>query len=547
VPLDSDLQAFRLRAAYLLADVSAAMRMIGEMADSGMDIMTRHWVYAIKALGKAGDSIGALALFYKAHSDGRKPTHWLFQTVATVCRETGDLRGALDVLNHARQVKAGIDTSVYNTIVGACIDANKPEKALTILGEMVKDGAGHDWLSHSYTVLAYGKLGQWQKAVAAFDAAGFDHGGKLSNIPPERLKGAFMSVMHSCARWGRLDITMDLFNRMRRAGIKPTTMAYNHLLTAYCRAGNLVDGMKVMEEMEKEGLEPDLITYNALLGESAKHGRLEEALQLFRDLKCRGLPADNISYFSVIRACNPQGLWSVGMYMYDEVPFVLTDAGSQTEPFKTTVGLLDRVGAEAMGLFAKDLYRKAVEGGVVRHWSGTKGENFLRMDLHYFSRSMAKVALQVVLDDIVRLHHEQKWPTTRYIKIADVSSGEEEEAVDEEMDEEDMEGNSHGGAITTPRIPPPSFLLNPKPNSDGRYDRNLVIVTGKGRTTHNISVLQMEVCDYLASIHPLLKPIPCPTNAGRLILPARNLRSWAQHQVVDDAAQPILLEEGTKS
>ena len=96
---------------------------------------------------------------------------------------------------------------------------------------------------------------------------------------------------------------------MRQAGIKPSTVSYNSLLTAceHCgeadRALEIFGTMKREHEEHKRDSKPDTITYNMLISVCGKAGMFSEANELYMEMQQNKIRRDAVTLGSMVTAC----------------------------------------------------------------------------------------------------------------------------------------------------------------------------------------------------------------------------------------------------
>merc|ERR1711871_1870786 len=104
----------------------------------------------------------------------------------------------------------------------------------------------------------------------------------------------------ACAKRGKTEEALDLFESMQAAGVKPNVISYNSLITACANGGKPEEALDLFESMQGAEVKPDVISYNSLITACAKGGKAEEALDLFESVQAAGVKADVISYNSLI-------------------------------------------------------------------------------------------------------------------------------------------------------------------------------------------------------------------------------------------------------
>lgn len=109
---------------------------------------------------------------------------------------------------------------------------------------------------------------------------------------------------------------------MRACGVPPNVTAFNCILSAHCRAGDVAAAANVVEKMEAEGVECDAATYDALVLGACRTGKVEGALAVLRRMVEEGIPALFSTYTHIIK-----GIMDCGHYM-PALEFVRIFAGN---------------------------------------------------------------------------------------------------------------------------------------------------------------------------------------------------------------------------
>jgi pentatricopeptide repeat domain-containing protein 1 len=74
---------------------------------------------------------------------------------------------------------------------------------------------------------------------------------------------------------------MEVFEKMKTAGVQPTAITYNALISAYEKGAQWQRAVAVFEEMKTARVQPDVITYNALISVLWRGGQRRTAVDLY--------------------------------------------------------------------------------------------------------------------------------------------------------------------------------------------------------------------------------------------------------------------------
>ncbi|CAJ1368714.1 unnamed protein product [Effrenium voratum] len=111
---------------------------------------------------------------------------------------------------------------------------------------------------------------------------------------------AYNAVLDAYVRAGDLRAAGEWFYQIRANQLVPSAVSYNLLVGAYGSARHLAKAVRWFQKMLSADLSPDVISCNALLHGCAKAGRPWEAEQWLRRMEPLRLSPDEISYTGVI-------------------------------------------------------------------------------------------------------------------------------------------------------------------------------------------------------------------------------------------------------
>ncbi|RLM54896.1 hypothetical protein C2845_PM10G06700 [Panicum miliaceum] len=99
---------------------------------------------------------------------------------------------------------------------------------------------------------------------------------------------AFNSLLTALGRAGDLRGMTELFTSMRGASVQPNVVTYGILLNGLCKAGRVGEALKVLGGMSRPGsdVRPDIVILNTVVDGLCKTGRLQEAI-MFVDERMR--------------------------------------------------------------------------------------------------------------------------------------------------------------------------------------------------------------------------------------------------------------------
>lgn len=516
--LDLSLHNVRLRALAFLGDAAGCRAALASMRAQGVepDGDSFSWTLRAEQAGGLANSGGIRRMLHEARAGPTELTQELALAQAAALRRVGDWRGVLALLD---RVAAGecpgvrVTTVMANHALGALAQQQQWASSLELIEAMAGGGLGGgappDSVTYLHQMVALGQLGRSEEAVALLHRV--RDGALGPTVTPQETM--YTAAAAACARAGKLAEAQAVHALRAADGFKPTLHSFNSLLQAYARLGRVEEAMAVLERIEAEtGEAPDVVSYNSLIQAHRECGTplldADGVLGVHRRLLGgheAGLQPDAATYTALIAACVPAGQWPVALYLYAEAQFIMGGGGrgrgrvlSKAERdgrvlvLRALLTALEHLGVD--GFFSSRAYGEACCSwrGCISHWVRQKdgGE---ALDLHSFSRPMARVALAHVLRrDVV----------ARFAKAEEVAA-------------------------------------RPQDGRPARDSRNrsssvrpLVIIVGRGmHSQEGGPLLKEEVQQFLASLDPPLHAVVPPYNAGRLVVSAGQMRAYVEAQV----------------
>ncbi|GMI85361.1 hypothetical protein like AT1G53330 [Hibiscus trionum] len=209
-------------------------------------------------------------------------------------------------------------------------------------------------------------------------------------------------LIHGCCLNGRLDDAWDLFDEMRRKGLKPDKVTFGTLINALCMELKIKEAFKLKEEMTKTynvwestfvyevmikglcrigeltlafRLKDELITkkvalnpaiYNSLISGLFKAGRRDEAFGVFEEMSSNGIKPDTTTYNIMIDEFGKVKDFESAYRVLKEMP----DKGCKPNviSYNMLIGMLCKDGrlSEASDLF-EDMPRQGCKPDVVSY------------------------------------------------------------------------------------------------------------------------------------------------------------------------------------
>ncbi|CAE7432375.1 unnamed protein product [Symbiodinium natans] len=183
-------------------------------------------------------------------------------TMIRSCAVEHNLEGAMNVFQSLKNSAAELNSVVYNTVLDACVECSRLEKAEAWMEQMKKDGMA-DVVSYNTLIKAHLQAGHMGKARA-------------------------------------------LVEEMRVAQLQPNCITFNEIVNATVSSPDRrVRGevWKVIHEMQAAGVKPNQVTCSILLKNlngSSPESDINQTMQLINDMEEQ---LDEVLLSSVVEAC----------------------------------------------------------------------------------------------------------------------------------------------------------------------------------------------------------------------------------------------------
>ncbi|OWM69147.1 hypothetical protein CDL15_Pgr025334 [Punica granatum] len=182
------------------------------------------------------------------------------------------------------------DVYTYPNVLKACGELGRVGNGEAFHAQLVKAGCLSDVVIGSSAVSMYANCRRFRDAVRVFDEMG------------ERDAACWNTVMSCCYQSGRPEKALELFERMKGSGVKPSLVTFTTAISSCSRLLDLERGKEIHGELVKCGLPLDGFVGSALVDMYGKCGELEKAKEIFEQMPEKTVISWNamISGFSLI-------------------------------------------------------------------------------------------------------------------------------------------------------------------------------------------------------------------------------------------------------
>jgi len=110
---------------------------------------------------------------------------------------------------------------------------------------------------------------------------------------PVKNEVTYNTMISALCNAGRFDEAFDLFDRMRRAGLRPDKYTYTALIKACTHEG---DVQELLYDMQERGVRADVVTYNTIMQSLCNKRQWTQATRLVTEMESRGVVPDARTY-----------------------------------------------------------------------------------------------------------------------------------------------------------------------------------------------------------------------------------------------------------
>lgn len=192
-------------------------------------------------------------------------------------------------------------TSTY--VLQACSSTGNLSLCKQIHHRMISTGGSVNALSASSLIHAYGRCASLVDAHAVFD----------SLMKPDLV--AWTTLIAVYARQGYTDASLQCYEDMLRAGIRPDEVTFLSVLSACSHSGVVDKGLDYFASMSRDyGLTPRIEHYVSMIDLLGRAGHLTEVEEL---LETMPVPPDLAFWLCLMGACQKHGTVELGKRAFD--------------------------------------------------------------------------------------------------------------------------------------------------------------------------------------------------------------------------------------
>lgn len=222
----------------------------------------------------------------------------------------GMLDQALNTYNQMDDLGTPRSSVSFNALLSAC----NASKCFSRVPELFDDipkryGFLPDKVTYGILIKAYCEMGSPESAMERLEEMK-EKGVEITAI-------ASTTILHSLYKQGKNDEAEKIWSNMVSSGCLLDVGAYNvRIMHVHCENPEKIKGL--IEEMINVGLKPDTITYNYLMSAYAANGMIDEAEQVYKDLEGNGCKPNAATFRTLIFNLCQKGRFETGHKVFKE-------------------------------------------------------------------------------------------------------------------------------------------------------------------------------------------------------------------------------------
>ncbi|KAG7544821.1 Pentatricopeptide repeat [Arabidopsis suecica] len=165
------------------------------------------------------------------------------------------------------------DKISYGILIKSYCDSGSPEKGIEIMRQMQGKGMEVTTIAFTTILSSLYKNGELEVAESLWNEM-VKKGCELDN--------AAYNVRIMSAQKESPERVKELIEEMSTMGLKPDTISYNYLMTAYCEKGMLDEAKKVYEGLEGNNCAPNAATFRTLIFHLCYSRLYEQGYAIFK-------------------------------------------------------------------------------------------------------------------------------------------------------------------------------------------------------------------------------------------------------------------------
>jgi len=340
----------------------------------------------------------------------------------------GKVEDALYIFDSIRQT----NSQCLSAILYVCSTSHPArwEDAITIIhsSDIVVGAQGPgkiEAMALTYAIIACSKENEGDEALNLLELYGMANNSETPRVKVD----AINSVIAAAGRSGRPDIAVKTLNEMStKFGLSPNERTYRSAIVSCNQAehekkrqrdrsamsSNLnyeeplsfeywEVALSLLRRMREDDIHPSTQTYTSVISSCEAAGQWQRALGILRSMTQNQMHKPNLFCFNAaLAACEKGNAWLEAVELYERMK---AEGGAVRPNFISLNSLLISLEKGEQRELAESIYKEALLRKIVKPWKMTLdsvgSEHIKAMDLHQFSRPMAKIAVRNVIDSLL--------------------------------------------------------------------------------------------------------------------------------------------------
>eukprot|EP00253_Pinus_taeda_P001030 PITA_01030 len=217
--------------------------------------------------------------------------------------QSGHFDEALGLLPSMQLSGVKANSITFTSILPACSHLPLSQHGEKVHASIIKNGIESDIFVGNGLVDMYSNCGSMVNACKVFEKM------------PRQDVVSWSLLISGYVRSGYFDVSLKLFQQMKLAYVRPTSVTFASVLPAFANIAILKHGKEVHEDIIRSGFQSDMFVENALVDMYAKCGSIEDAHKMFSKMSKR----DVVSWTSIIVGCAIHGFGKEALQLFEQM------------------------------------------------------------------------------------------------------------------------------------------------------------------------------------------------------------------------------------
>ncbi|KAG8662705.1 pentatricopeptide repeat-containing protein At5g66520 isoform X2 [Manihot esculenta] len=246
---------------------------------------------------------------------------------------------------------------MWNKMIRGYADSTKPEQALKLYHQMLRDSVPHNAYTFPFLLKACSSLSaieETQQIHAHIIKLGFASDVYATN-----------SLLHAYATSGFIKSAQVLFDRIPQ----PDVVSWNSTIDGYMKHGYTEIANQLFRDMPAR----NAISYTIMISGYVQAGLDKEALDLFQEMQIAGVKPDKVGLASVLSACANSGALDQGRWIHAYINkngiqvdkilgCVLINMYAKCGSVKEALEAFKKIGKKSVSVWTAIIYSFAIHG-----------------------------------------------------------------------------------------------------------------------------------------------------------------------------------------